>query len=69
MAIQEDESASAETRYLAALVASKVCYHLGSLDEALRYALDAEAAFDLDERSEYTETILGRSSCATHLVH
>ncbi|KAK9822620.1 hypothetical protein WJX74_011008 [Apatococcus lobatus] len=47
-------------RDLAALVASKVFYHLGELDDALSYALGAGALFDLSERSEYVETILAR---------
>lgn len=37
----------------------QVFYHLGELDDALSYALGAGALFDLSERSEYVETILG----------
>ena len=39
--------------------APQVFYHLGELDDALSYALGAGALFDLSERSEYVETILG----------
>ena len=46
-------------RKLAALVASKVHYHLESYDEALSFALGAEDLFDVTERSEYVETIIG----------
>ena len=46
-------------RRLAALVASKVHYHLESYDEALSFALGAEELFDVTERSEYVETIIG----------
>ena len=48
-----------EDRRLAALVASKVHYHLESYDEALSFALGAEELFDVKERSEYVETIIG----------
>ena len=47
-------------RRLAALVASKVHYHLESYDEALSFALGAEELFDVTERSEYVETIIGQ---------
>ena len=47
-------------RRLAALVASKVHYHLESYDEALSFALGAEELFDVTERSEYVETIIGK---------
>lgn len=58
------ENEQFKDRQLAALVASKVYYHLGSLDNALQYALGADKLFDLDENTEYVETILGRTcSC------
>lgn len=41
-------------------LAPQVFYHLGELDDALSYALGAGALFDLSERSEYVETILGK---------
>lgn len=56
-----------ETRQLAALLASKVYYHLDSLDDALAFALSAGNLFNVDSSSgeespngdqEYTETIV-----------
>ena len=53
-------------RQLASLVASKVYYHLGSLDEALTYALGAGKLFDLAKSdgddatdAEYVQTVIG----------
>lgn len=43
---------------LAALVASKVYYHLGSFEDSLTYALGAGELFDVNARSEYVETTL-----------
>ncbi|KAI8062416.1 armadillo-type protein [Gongronella butleri] len=45
---------------LAALVASKVYYHLGELDESLIFALGAGKRFDLGEKSEYVDTIVSK---------
>ena len=45
-------------RELAALVASKVYYHLGSFQDSLMFALKAGARFDVNDLSEYTETII-----------
>ncbi|KXZ53596.1 hypothetical protein GPECTOR_6g513 [Gonium pectorale] len=47
-------------RELAALVASKVFYHLGELDDALNYALGAGTLFDVEEGSEYVTTLVAR---------
>lgn len=47
-------------RELAALVASKVYYHLGSFDNALRLALGAGKLFNVDEATEYVETIISK---------
>jgi len=47
-------------RELAALLASKVYYHLEALDDALSYALAAGPRFDVTEKSDYVETILGK---------
>lgn len=49
---------------LASLVAAKVYYHLGSLDEALTFALGAGKLFDVgigpgESDSEFVETIIG----------
>lgn len=45
-------------RELAALVASKVYYHLGAFDESLTYALGAGQRLDVNGSSEYVETII-----------
>ncbi|XP_072383530.1 26S proteasome non-ATPase regulatory subunit 1 [Diabrotica undecimpunctata] len=45
---------------LAALVASKVYYHLGAFEDSLTYALGAGDLFDVNARSEYVETILAK---------
>ncbi|KAI8818052.1 armadillo-type protein [Fimicolochytrium jonesii] len=47
-------------RELAALVASKVYYHLGEFDESLTFALGAGKLFDLNSKSEYVETIIAK---------
>lgn len=45
---------------LAALVASKVYYHLGSFEDSLTYALGAGELFDVNSHNEYVETIIGK---------
>lgn len=45
-------------RELAALVASKVFYHLGSFDDSLKFALRAGSQFNVNGTSEYIETII-----------
>lgn len=47
-------------RELAALVASKVYYHLGEYDDSLNFALGAGNRFDVSSRTEYVETILSK---------
>ena len=37
----------------------QVFYHLGELDDALTYALGAGTHFDINEQSEYVQTLLG----------
>lgn len=54
------ENEGFKDRELAALVASKVYYHLGSFDNALQYALGANKLFNVDEQSEYVETIIAK---------
>lgn len=54
--LYEDQNFS--QRKLAALVASKVYFHLGSFDDSLTYALGAEELFDTNSRSEYVDTII-----------
>jgi iron complex outermembrane receptor protein len=58
------ENKQFKERNLAALVASKVYYHLGSFDNALQYALGADKLFNVDESSEYVETII--TKCIDH---
>lgn len=57
--LYEDQNFS--QRKLAALVASKVYFHLGSFDDSLTYALGAEELFDTNARSEYVDTIISES--------
>uniref|UniRef100_A0A7S4DW45 26S proteasome regulatory subunit RPN2 C-terminal domain-containing protein n=1 Tax=Lotharella globosa TaxID=91324 RepID=A0A7S4DW45_9EUKA len=45
---------------MAALVASKVFYHLEALDDSLRYALCAGEAFNVSGKTEYVETLLAK---------
>jgi 26S proteasome regulatory subunit N2 len=47
-------------RKLAALVASKVYYHLGSFEDSLTYALGAGELFDVNLSSEYVDTIIAK---------
>lgn len=49
---------------LAALVASKVYYHLGSFEDSLTYALGAGELFDVNSHSEYVDTIIAK--CIDH---
>lgn len=39
-------------------------YHLGELDDALNYALDAGSKFDVNEQSEFVQTLVGEQSVA-----
>jgi len=45
-------------RELAASIASKVFYYLEEYEDALRLALEAGDKFDLNERSQYVETLV-----------
>lgn len=54
------EDDSFPSRDLAALVASKVFYHLEELDDSLRYALAAGAMFDVTQQTEYVQTLLSK---------
>lgn len=47
-----------DRRTLAALVISKVYYNLGDFGSAVAYALRAGPEFDVDEKSQYVETIV-----------
>jgi len=53
-------------RNLAALVASKVYYHLGEFDESMSFALGAGDLFDSSVSSEYVETIVAK--CIDHYI-
>ncbi|GAA5866599.1 hypothetical protein JCM1840_002395 [Sporobolomyces johnsonii] len=65
------ESTAFPARQLASLVASKVYYHLGNLDEALSFALGAGKLFDIEGLSqakdqaraeaEYVETVISKA--------
>lgn len=57
--LYEDESFP--ERKLAALVASKVYFYLGELDDALSFALGADNLFDVEVRSEYIETVVSKA--------
>jgi 26S proteasome regulatory subunit N2 len=52
-----NESESFEARELAALVASKVYYHIGSFKSAMIYALSAGKLFNIEEDSEFVRTL------------
>ena len=66
-ALYEDESFP--ERELAALVASKVYYHLQEYNESMVLALGAGKLFKLDHGGEYEETIIGKSDKATSYIH
>ena len=52
------EDATFKARNLAALVASKVYFNLGSYDDSLNFALAAGDIFDVSERSEYVQMMI-----------
>merc|ERR1712142_531050 len=58
--VYEDKMYPTEVRQLAALVASKVYYHLGSYEDSLSYALGAGPLFDVNHGSQYVETIIAK---------
>merc|ERR1712166_961349 len=49
-----------QSQKLAALVASKVFYHLGEYDDALTFALGAGELFDVAEESQYVNTMISK---------
>jgi len=57
---QLHEDAKFPDRHLAALVTSKVYYHLGEYNDALVYALAAGDQFDVNEKSEYVDTMIAK---------
>lgn len=54
------EDKSFTSRDLAALLASKIYYHLGSFDDCLAYAISANNLFDINHKSEYVDTIISK---------
>jgi len=56
--LYEDESF--KDRQLAALLASKVYYNLGDYDSSVKYSLSAGSSFNIDEKSEFVETIVSK---------
>lgn len=58
--VYEDKMYPLEVRELAALVASKVYYHLGAYEDSLNYALGAGKLFDVTTSSQYVETIIAK---------
>ena len=56
--LYEDEAFA--QRQLAALVASKVYFYLGELKDALEFALGAGSLFDVEEGSDFVETLLSK---------
>lgn len=57
-ALYEDETFP--ERELAALVASKVYYHLQEYNESMVFALGAGKRLNLDHGGEYEDTIIGK---------
>jgi len=58
--VNEDKMYPEEVRQLAALVASKVYYHLGSYEDSLTYALKAGKLFDVTAETQYVETTIAK---------
>lgn len=58
--VYEDKMYPQEVREMAALVASKVYYHLGSYEDSLNYALGAGKLFDVSSSSQYVETTIAK---------
>lgn len=54
------EDKSFANRDLAALLASRIYYHLGSFDDCLAYAISANNLFDINQKSEYVDTIISK---------
>ncbi|CDH13491.1 probable 26S proteasome regulatory subunit RPN2 [Zygosaccharomyces bailii ISA1307] len=48
-------------RQMAGLIASKVYYNLGEYESAVKFALAAGDRFDIEDRSQYVETIVSKS--------
>ena len=52
------DDAAFPNRDLAASIASKVFYYLAEYEQALRLALESGDKFNLNDRSEYVETLV-----------
>ncbi|PKI85993.1 proteasome regulatory particle base subunit [Malassezia vespertilionis] len=57
--LYEDEAFAERT--LAALVASKIYFYLGELDDALSLALGANELFDVERKNEYVDTVISKA--------
>lgn len=51
------------------LFAGQVFYHLGELDEALNYALGAGSLFDVNDTSDYVQTLVGECRICHCVLH
>ncbi|CAO1615156.1 unnamed protein product [Sympodiomycopsis kandeliae] len=58
---ESTSSLDATSRSQAAILASRVYFHLGEFDEALSFALGAGDAFNVDLADEYTENIVSKA--------
>lgn len=56
-----------QTQHFAALMTSKVFYHLGFFEESLNYALGEDHFFNVSDNSEYVETIVAK--CIVHYTN
>ena len=63
------EDDSFDRKELAALVISKVYYNLGDFDAAVKYALYAGNEFNLEEKSQYMETIVSQCIFSSRRRH
>ena len=59
--LSEDSQVDENSRKLAALIASRVYFHLGAVDDSLALALSAGDAFNVQESNEYVETLISKS--------
>jgi len=62
------ESADFPEKELAALVTSKIYYHLQEYDESMTFALGAGNLFHITAKGEYEETMIGLSSYSINAI-
>ncbi|KAK0557696.1 proteasome regulatory particle base subunit [Tilletia horrida] len=55
------EDAAFPNRQLAALLASKVYFHLAEFEDALNFALAAGPLFNVEQKSEYVDTVVSQA--------